>query len=260
MADRKKSAARRTRRPAPPSIRKNRPVSARAARAARAAPAAGRESQADRKARLAKILRALKKLYPEATCALTHRSALELLVSTILSAQCTDERVNKVTADLFTRYRRVQDYANADAAALEREIRSTGFFRNKTKNLIGMGTTVVQRFAGRIPETMEELLELPGVARKTANVLLGTWFGKNEGIVVDTHIGRLSQRLRLCGSTQDDKDAVRIEQDLMQIVPREEWTWFGHALIWHGRKVCTARKPDCPGCALAPHCPSAGKV
>ncbi|MEE8169096.1 MAG: endonuclease III [Phycisphaerae bacterium] len=216
-----------------------------------------RELQAARRARAAKILDELHRLYPKADCALTHRSALQLLVGTILSAQCTDVRVNIVTVELFKRYRRPADYADADPRDLEKQIQSTGFFRNKTKNLIGMGSVLRERFAGRVPDTMEKLLELPGVARKTANCVLGTWFKKNEGVVVDTHIGRLARRLALTWTSRDDKDAVHIEQDLMKVLPRDAWTFAGHALIWHGRRVCKARSPNCAECTLANHCPAA---
>src|SRR5438874_3797459 len=171
-----------------------------------------RESLEGRKARAARILTVLHKLYPDATCALHHKDPLQLLVATILSAQCTDTRVNMVTPDVFRRYRKPADFAKADPRALERQIQSTGFFRNKTKSLIGMGTAIGERFGGKVPETMAELLELPGVARKTANVVLGTWFGKNEGVVVDTHVGRLATRLALTSTSRSEKDAGRIEQ------------------------------------------------
>lgn len=215
------------------------------------------ETPASRAKRAGRITAALRKLYPVADCALEHTSAMELLVSTILSAQCTDERVNMVAPNVFKRYPTPADLAKANPTELEGIIRSTGFFRNKAKNIIGAAKTVVERFGGRVPDTMEELLELPGVARKTANVVLGTWFKKNEGVVVDTHIGRLAQRLKLTWRSKDDKDAVKIEQDLMEVLPREEWTYVGHALIWHGRKVCGARKPLCEQCALKADCPSA---
>jgi endonuclease-3 len=220
-------------------------------------PAKFKEKPEARKARAAEIVRRLHKLYPDATCALKHESPLHLLVATILSAQCTDERVNLTTPALFKRFRTAKDFATADPAQLETMIRSTGFFRNKTKSIIGAGRTMVEKFKGAVPDTMEALLELPGVARKTANVILGTWFQKNEGVVVDTHIGRLAHRLKLSWTSKGDKDAVRIEQDLMQILPQKEWTFTGHALIWHGRKVCTARKPACAECKLNDICPSA---
>ena len=207
---------------------------------------------ADRKARTRKIIARLKKEYPDATCALTHRSALELVVATILSAQCTDARVNMVTPHLFATYRTAADYAAADPRVLEKEIQSTGFFRNKTKSIIGMAQALVERHGGEVPQTMEELTALPGVGRKTANVILGTWFRKNEGVVVDTHVQRLTGLLRLSRQT----DPVKIEQDLMAIVPRADWTWFSHTLIQHGRAVCIARRPACAACVLNRLCPS----
>ena len=217
----------------------------------------GKESAESRHARAAQIVGELHKLYSEADCALGHESALQLLVATILSAQCTDDRVNKVTPALFARYKTAADFANAKPAELEKLIQSTGFFRNKTKNIIGAGRVIGEKFGGHVPSNMDDLLEIPGVARKTANVVLGTWFKKNEGVVVDTHIGRLSHRLKLSWRSRDDKDAVRIERDLMELIPREDWTFVGHALIWHGRRVCSARKPDCDRCTLADLCPSA---
>lgn len=207
-----------------------------------------------------RILAALRAAYPDATCALHHGSALELLIATILSAQCTDERVNLVTPEVFRRYPDAQALAAAEPAEVEAAIRSTGFFRNKTKSLLGMARMIVSRFDGRVPETMEGLLELPGVARKTANCVLGTWFGKNVGIVVDTHVGRLALRLGLTTTARSDKDAERIERDLMPLFPQESWTWLAHALILHGRRVCQARQPKCGECRLAPHCPSAHRV
>jgi endonuclease-3 len=218
-----------------------------------------RESAAARRARAGRILAGLRKLYPEAECALRHGSALELLVATILSAQCTDERVNMVTPDLFRRYPDAAAFADADSIDLEAMIKSTGFFRNKTKSLIGVGRMLRDEFGGEMPDAMDDLLKLPGVARKTANCVLGTWFGKNEGIVVDTHVGRLALRLGLLTAARDDKDAVKIENDLMGLFPRESWTYLAHALIHHGRRVCTARKPDCAACGLAKDCPSAGR-
>lgn len=218
------------------------------------------ESMSARRKRAAAVGASLYRLYPEADCALRHRSALELLVATILSAQCTDERVNKVTPALFERYRSTADYAAADPAELEALIMSTGFFRNKTRNLIGAGRVMTERFGGRVPDTMDDLITLPGVSRKTANVILGTWYGKNDGFVVDTHIGRLAHRLGLTWRSKNEKDAVKIEQDLMELFARDDWTFLGHALIWHGRKVCASRKPDCANCALARSCPSAFQV
>jgi len=206
----------------------------------------------ERKARARKIIARLKREYPDATCALHHHSALELVVATILSAQCTDARVNMVTPHLFAKYRTAADYASADPRVLEKEIQSTGFFRNKTKSIIGMAQALVERHGGEVPQTMAELTALPGVGRKTANVILGTWFGKNEGIVVDTHVHRLS---RLLGLTRQD-DPVKIEQDLMEIVRRDDWTWFSHTLIQHGRAVCIARRPRCADCVLNRLCPS----
>jgi len=207
---------------------------------------------AERKARARKIIARLKKEYPDATCALHHTSALELVVATILSAQCTDARVNLVTPQLFAKYRTAADYAAADPRVLEKEIQSTGFFRNKTKSIIGMAQALVERHGGEVPQTMEELTALPGVGRKTANVILGTWFKKNEGVVVDTHVHRLTRLLKL---TRQD-DPVKIEQDLMEIVPREDWTWFSHTLILHGREVCIARRPRCADCVINRLCPS----
>jgi endonuclease-3 len=206
----------------------------------------------ERKARAKKIIARLKREYPDATCALHHKSALELVVATILSAQCTDARVNMVTPHLFAKYRTAADYAAADPRVLEQEIQSTGFFRNKTKSIIGMAQALMERHGGAVPQTMEELTALPGVGRKTANVILGTWFKKNEGIVVDTHVQRLTGLLKL--RRQDDP--VKIEQELMDIVPREDWTWFSHTLIQHGRQVCIARRPRCAECVLNRLCPS----
>ena len=207
---------------------------------------------AERKSRVRKIIARLKKEYPDATCALHHGSALELAVATILSAQCTDARVNMVTPHLFAKYRTARDYAAADPAVLEQEIQSTGFFRNKTKSIIGMTQALVERHGGEVPQTMEELTALPGIGRKTANVILGTWFRKNEGVVVDTHVQRLTGLLGLTKQT----DPVKIEQELMAIVPREDWTWFSHTLILHGRAVCIARRPRCADCVLNRLCPS----
>ncbi len=203
--------------------------------------------------RIGPIIRKLKKQYPEAKCALDHENPLQLLVATILSAQCTDVRVNMVTKDLFRKYRSAADYANATPEVLQEEIKSTGFFRNKTKSIIGMGKALVERHGGEVPHTMEELTKVPGAGRKTANVVLGNAFGLNEGVVVDTHVNRLSNRLRL---TKHD-DPVKIEQDLMKLVPRDEWTLFSHLLIHHGRQICEARKPKCEICPINNLCPSA---
>lgn len=215
------------------------------------------ESAPQRRARARRIVRKLHELYPEADCALEHAGPYQLLVSTILSAQSTDETVNKVTPALFARFPAPADLAAAEAAEVERIIHSTGFFRQKTKSLIGMARKVVEDFGGQVPDTMEALVTLPGVARKTANVVLGTCFKKNEGVVVDTHVGRLAQRLALTWNGKHAKDAVKIERDLMEVLRRDEWTFVGHALIWHGRRVCHARKPRCADCALARDCPSA---
>ena len=204
-------------------------------------------------ARIGEITRRLYARFPEAQCALEHRDPLQLLVATILSAQCTDVRVNLVTKHLFTRYRSAQDYAAADPAVFEQEIRSTGFFRNKTKSVLGMAQALLERHGGRVPDTMEELVLLPGVGRKTANVILGTAFGKNEGVVVDTHVQRIARRLALTRH----EDAEKIERDLMALVPREEWTQFSHTLIHHGRQICDARKPLCETCPVSDLCPSA---
>jgi endonuclease-3 len=207
---------------------------------------------AERKSRVRTIIGRLKKEYPDATCALHHGSALELAVATILSAQCTDARVNMVTPHLFAKYRTARDYAAADPAVLEQEIQSTGFFRNKTKSIIGMAQALVEKHGGEVPQTMEELTALPGIGRKTANVILGTWFRKNEGVVVDTHVQRLAGLLGLTKQT----DPVKIEQELMEMVPRDDWTWFSHTLIQHGRRICVARRPKCPECVLNRLCPS----
>lgn len=210
------------------------------------------EAPAARAARARKIVARLEAAYPEATCALHHGSALELLVATILSAQSTDARVNMVTPVLFAKYRTAQDYASADPATLQQEIHSTGFFRNKTRSIIGMAQALVERLGGQVPDTMEQLVQLPGVGRKTANVVLGTWFGKNDGVVVDTHVQRLSTLLGLTTESVPEK----IERDLMALVPRAKWTWFSHTLILHGRKVCIARRPRCESCVVNRLCPS----
>ncbi|HEX7898627.1 MAG TPA: endonuclease III [Planctomycetota bacterium] len=194
--------------------------------------------------------------YPDAHCALIHSNALELLVATILSAQCTDVRVNLVTPALFRKYRGAKAFADADPRELERDIRSTGFFRNKTRSIQGAARLLVEKHRGQVPDTMEELLELPGVARKTANVVLGTWFKKPTGVVVDTHVQRISRRL---GLTREE-DPKKIERDLMAALPPAEWIDFSHRMIWHGRKICAARKPKCEECALAYCCPSAGRI
>ncbi len=199
------------------------------------------------------IERLLRKAYPDAACELGHRNALELAVATILSAQCTDKRVNMVTPALFARYPDVFALAAADQRDVEALIKSTGFFRNKAKSLIGMAKAVVARHGGEVPRTMEELVVLPGVGRKTANVILGNAFGLNEGVVVDTHVARLSARLGLTRET----DPVKIERALMPLFPRPSWTLLSHLLIWHGRRVCDAKKPRCADCVLRRICPSA---
>jgi endonuclease-3 len=206
--------------------------------------------------RVSQILAGLNLMYPGVTCALTHRSAWELVVATILSAQCTDVRVNMVTPALFEKYSAVEAFAALEPEQLESDIRSTGFFRNKSKSVVGAARKLVADFQGEVPQTMDELLTLPGVARKTANVVLGTWFHKNDGLVVDTHVTRISRRLELTRQ----ENAEKIEQDLMQIVPRERWTEFSHQVIWHGRKLCVARSPKCVDCAIENLCHAADKT
>lgn len=218
-----------------------------------------KETTEARKKRAKKLISGLRKLYPEADCALSHRDPFQLLIATILSAQSTDETVNKVTPVLFRRYKTPKAMANAPRETIEEIVHSTGFFRQKAKSIQGACRTIISEYGGKVPDNMEDLVSLPGVARKTANVVLGSAFGKNEGVVVDTHIGRLATRLGLTWSGKNSKDAVKIERDLIEIIPRKEWTFIGHALIWHGRRVCSARKPDCDACTLARHCPSAGR-
>jgi endonuclease-3 len=198
----------------------------------------------------------LDQLYPDVTCALTHKDSWELLVATILSAQSTDVRVNMVTPELFSKYPTVQDIAKLEPQQLEADIRSTGFFRNKSKSVVGAARKIVNEFGGKVPDNMDDLLNLPGVARKTANVVLGTWFHKADGIVVDTHVHRVSRRLEL---TKHD-DPKKIEQDLMRIIPREKWILFSHQLIWHGRKLCFARSPKCVDCLLENICHAEDKT
>jgi len=207
-------------------------------------------------ARLKKIITALDRAYPEAHCELKHAEPLELLIATILSAQCTDKRVNLVTKELFKKYRSAADYANAPLAELEQAIRTTGFFRNKAKNIQACCRKLAGHYHGRVPRTMEELTQLDGVGRKTANVVLGNAFGINVGVVVDTHVARLSQRLGLTRQKSPEK----IERELMRLVPPKQWTLFSHWLIWHGRRRCGARRPDCANCEIKKLCPSAGKV
>lgn len=206
--------------------------------------------------RVAEILHRLDQLYPEVTCALTHSSAWELLVATILSAQSTDANVNRVTPELFRKYPTVEAFAALTPEQLEPDVRSTGFFRNKSKSVVGAAKKVVADFGGQVPDDMEKLLTLPGVARKTANVVLGSWFKKAEGVVVDTHVHRISRRLELTA----ENDPQKIEQDLMKIIPREKWILFSHQIIWHGRKLCIARKPRCADCSLENLCHAGDKT
>lgn len=222
-------------------------------------PAAGRKGKARGPVapqRVAEILRRLDAAYPAVTCALTHRNAWELLVATILSAQCTDVRVNMVTPELFRKYPSPQHMAALKPEEMEEDIRSTGFFRNKSKSIVGAARKVVAEFGGKVPDEMAALLTLPGVARKTANVVLGTWFKKADGVVVDTHVHRITRRLEL--TRQDDPG--KIEQDLMRVLPREKWIDFSHQLIWHGRKLCVARMPKCAECPLENICHAADKT
>ena len=211
------------------------------------------ETTPARKTRVRQLVKYLKKEYPDARCSLDHSNALELLVATILSAQCTDERVNIVTSSLFRKYRTWEDYASAPASELEADIRPTGFFRNKAKSIQGACRLIGERHDGSVPRSMEELLELPGVARKTANVVLGNAYGIASGVVVDTHVSRLSARLGLSG----EKAPEKIERDLVGLLPESEWIDFSHLLIGHGRQVCKARTPLCGECVLAKLCPSA---
>jgi endonuclease-3 len=203
--------------------------------------------------RIGPIIEKLKAQYPDAHCELNHQEPLQLLVATILSAQCTDVRVNKVTKNLFKKYQTTKDYAEADPEEFQEDIRSTGFFRNKTKSILSMAQDLVEKHGGEVPDTMEELVALPGVGRKTANVVLGNAFGKNEGVVVDTHVTRISNKLKLTNRN----DAVKIEQDLVKLVPRDDWALFSHLLIWHGRDICPARRPQCEICPLNSLCPGA---
>jgi endonuclease-3 len=207
-------------------------------------------------ARVRAILEKLDEAYPAVTCALDHEDAFQLLISTILSAQCTDVRVNQVAATLYPKYPTPKHFAYANPRELEQDIRPTGFFRNKTKSIMGASLRIIEEFGGEVPRTMEVLLTLPGVARKTANVVLGTAFGIASGVVVDTHVQRLSGRLDLTRNT----DPKKIEQDLMQIIPQEKWILFAHQLIWHGRRVCVARKPRCAECNLERICYSKDKT
>jgi len=216
---------------------------------------AGNNARMTVRERAAELVKAWPKVYPDAHCELDFKNPLQLLIATILSAQCTDKRVNMVTPVLFKKYPTAKDYAVAPRTELENTIKSTGFYRNKTKSIRAATSTIADKFAGKVPSTMEELRELPGVGRKTANVVLGNAFGKSEGIVVDTHVIRLSQRL---GLTKHN-DPEKIERDLMKLVPREHWTDWSHWLIWHGRRRCFARKPDCSNCEVFKLCPSGKK-
>jgi endonuclease-3 len=211
-----------------------------------------RESQDELKTRTRDIIRRLKRSYPDAKCSLNHSNPFELLVATILSAQCTDERVNLVTADLFRKYKKPEDYLKVSPQELEKDIQSTGFFRNKTKSIQGTSKVLTEEYGGQVPHTMDELLELPGVARKTANVVLGNAFGVKAGVVVDTHVTRLSHRLVFT----EQKTAEKIELDLIEIVPKKDWVIFPHLLIAHGRRICKARTPLCAECSIEKLCPS----
>jgi len=223
---------------------------------ARQKPAAGRLSsgQGDAKRHASRVVGLLRRHYPAATCSLNFHTPLELLVATMLSAQCTDERVNLVTQDLFRKYRSAADYAQAPLAELEKDIQSTGFYRNKAKSIQNCCRLLVQQYEGRVPQDIDRLVELPGIGRKTANVILGTAFGVASGVVVDTHVTRLSHRLGL----SQQKDAEKIEKDLMEVIPSSEWVEFSHRMIQHGRKVCVARKPKCDACHFSTICPKVG--
>lgn len=213
---------------------------------------AKRESSDDLRKRTREVIRRLKRAYPGAKCSLNHSNAFELLIATILSAQCTDERVNIVTADLFRKYTKPEDYLKVSPRELEKDIQSTGFFRNKTKSIRGTSKVLTEEYGGQVPHTMAELLELPGVARKTANVVLGNAFAIKSGVVVDTHVMRLSHRLRF----SQQKTPEKIERDLIEIVPKKDWVIFSHLLIAHGRKICKARNALCDQCPVEKECPS----
>jgi endonuclease III len=220
------------------------------------AASASRKARGTSPERVRAILQRLDEAYPDVTCALLHETPFQLLISTILSAQCTDERVNQVTKTLFAKYPAPKDFAYANPAEMEQDIRPTGFFRNKTKSILGASKKIVEEFHGEVPRDMDELLTLPGVARKTANVVLGTAYGIPVGVVVDTHVTRLANRLDLTRNT----DAKKIEQDLMQVIPQDKWIMFSHQLIWHGRRICQARKPKCAECNLESLCYSKDKT
>jgi len=251
MASRKKLGRKKSAKPA-----KSGKQSARKVVAAKKAPAKPGSTAGTNPQRVAAILAKLDEAYPDATCELKHDNAFQLLISTILSAQCTDVKVNQVTQELYKKYQKPEAFAYANPAELEKEIRPTGFFRNKTKSVMGASKAIVEQFGGQVPRTMAELLTLPGVARKTANVVLGTAYGIASGIVVDTHVQRLSQRLDLTRSDEPKK----IEQDLMAVIPQNKWIQFSHQLIWHGRRVCIARKPRCAECNLESLCYSPDKT
>ena len=229
----------------PARAKAKRAKSAKTAKTAKPVRAAGTDPQ-----RVAAILAKLDEAYPNATCELKHETAFQLLIATILSAQCTDVRVNQVTETLFKKYPNPKAFAYATPSELEQDIRPTGFFRNKTKSVMGASKAIIERFGGEVPRTMEEILTLPGVARKTANVVLGTAYGIPSGIVVDTHVQRIANRLDLTRN----EDPKKIEQDLMQVIPKEKWIQFSHQIIWHGRRVCQARKPKCTQCNLESLC------
>jgi endonuclease III len=232
------------------ALEKTEKLSTASRKGARKAAVIGIEAAGTSPERVRAILQRLDEAYPQATCALVHKNAFQLLISTILSAQCTDERVNQVTKDLFVKYATPKDFAYANPLELEQDIRPTGFFRNKTKSIIGASKKIVEEFGGKVPDAMEQLLTLPGVARKTANVVLGTAFGIASGIVVDTHVIRLSGRLDFSRNS----DPKKIEEDLMKVIPQDKWILFSHQMIWHGRKICQARKPRCAECNLERLC------
>lgn len=211
-----------------------------------------RESLKDKKARTARIIEILKREYPDAQTALSHKTVHQLMVATILSAQCTDERVNMVTPELFKRYKTVKDFAEADIDELSKIIRSTGFFNSKAKNIIKSAQQLIEHHGGRVPKSLDELTKLAGVGRKTGSVVLGAGYGTAEGIVVDTHVGRISRLLKLTNK----KDPEKVERDLMKLVPQDDWIIFSHLLILHGRAICKARRPDCPNCPINEYCPS----
>ncbi len=210
------------------------------------------ESQATKRERLGKIIAGLKQTYPDAHCELNYRNPLQLMVATILSAQCTDKQVNIVTKDLFKKYKKAADFTNVPLEELQNDIRRIGLFRNKAKSIQNACCALVEHHKGKVPNTMAELVALAGVGRKTANVILGNAFGINEGVVVDTHVARLCERLRITSAKTPEK----IEKDLVKLVPQEHWTMFSHWIIWHGRRRCDARKPDCPDCEIRKLCPS----